>query len=220
MKSISVLSILEALSGDYILLRKWMDFPSFFPGSDVDLLVIDRFDSSLLLQNYFMEFIKDESYYLKVTEGKGHIHLDIMEKDRIFLRIDLIDGFDYFTRFSVQDALKIRIFLSRKTIDVDNQKVVVPSTEFDLLLRYLEYLEWFDRRPDKIKHIDYILSTATEDQIQELINDTHRYLRYNHKKWPYPINQNIFFIDSRKKAIKEILNLCKYVVQKTIKPSM
>ena len=39
---------------------------------------------------------------------------------------------------------------------IDDFKVFVPSEGNDLALRFLEYIDWIDERPDKIKHLNYI----------------------------------------------------------------
>ena len=140
-KTISILSILDCLKDDYILLKKWDDFPAYVPGSDVDILVMDKFDSSKRLQNFLSSVLNGEDQFLRVCEGSSHIHLDIMQEDMLLLRVDLIDNFDFFTQFSIQKALLINLFLTRQKKAYDDHQIYVPSNDFDLLLRYFEYLE-------------------------------------------------------------------------------
>lgn len=182
-KPISVIEILEVLEDDYVLLKKWGGFPEYTPGSDVDLLVVDRQRASRSVQDYLIKTINGEETILRVSDGKSHTHIDICEGKNIILRVDLIDGFDFFTKFAVQDALKIKIFLTRVAQKVGDFEVFIPCPDFDLLIRYLEYLEWFERRPDKIKHLDYILSHSDNAQREQLIENTHRYIRFHHTRW-------------------------------------
>ena len=182
-KPINIIEILKVLEDDYVLLKKWGDFPEYTPGSDMDLLVVDRQRASRSVQDYLIKKINGEETVLRVTEGESHTHIDICNGKNIILRVDLIDGFDFFTKFSVQDALKTKIFLTRVAQKIDDLKVFVPSPEFDFFIRYLEYLEWFERRPDKIKHLDYILSHSDDAQREQLIENTHRYIRFHHARW-------------------------------------
>jgi len=182
-KPISVIEILNVLDDDYVLLKKRENFPEYTPGSDIDLLVIDRQWASRRAQNYLIKRINANETILRISEGKKHTHIDICEGKNIILRIDLVDEFDFFTKFSIQGALKTKIFMTRVAQKVGDFKVFTPSLEFDLLIRYLEYIEWFERRPDKIKHLDYILSHADDEQRDRLIENVHRYIRLHHDCW-------------------------------------
>lgn len=212
----SLLPLIHKLGDNYVLLKIWDDFPSFTPGSDIDLLVLDRFDASTLLQKYLRNFVDDNTTTIRVSESNCHIHIDILNDNSIFFRIDLFDDFNFFTKFSIQNALKTKIFLTRQTIDINKQKIFIPSEEFDLLIRYFEYLEWFERRPDKIKHLDFILSNSNKDQQQQLVLNSHRFIRYIHPNWSEEVNQISTPIESRKHAIHEIFRLIKFVIKKSI----
>ncbi len=211
-KKFSILSLLNNLGDEYILLKKWDDFPAFLPGSDVDVLVIDRFAVSEKAQEYLHHILAGEEVFLRVGEGNKHIHLDLMNGNDILIRLDLIDSLDCFTRFSVQDAIKVKIFLDRENISVDNQEVFVLSHEFDLLIRYFEYLEWFERRPDKMKHLDYILANSTQEQRLVLINNAHRFIRFHHARWQEENPPKNVPVKSRKQALKEIARLTKAIL--------
>jgi len=207
-ETFSILSLLDILGDEYILLKKWPEFPSFLPGSDIDLLVLDRFMVSEKIQKYLWEILDGKECFLRVTEGAYHIHLDLIRENKLWLRLDLIDGFDFFTQFSVQSALKIKLFLERERIDVEGQFIYIPSPELELLIRYYEYLEWFERRPDKIKHLDFILANSTPEQQGKLIENAHRFIRFHHAQWngevpphPYSMRQKIKAINNKAKQL-------------------
>ena len=210
--TLSLLSILNNLGDEYVLFKKWDAFPSFTPGSTIDLLVIDRFEASLTLQNYFLNLFNEEEVSLKVTERECNIFLDIIHNNAIWLRIDLFDHFNFFTHFSVQDTLNVKVFLNREIIQFDNQKIYVSSKEFDLLIRYFEYLEWVEQFPDKSNYLDFILANSTQDLQQQLIKNAHRYTRYIHSHWQEQDNQRAFLF-SRKQAVKEILRLIGFITR-------
>jgi hypothetical protein len=75
----------------------------------------------------------------------------------------------------------VKLFKDRKSIPSSNGNVFVPNDEDELMLRYFEYLEWFDRRPDKIKHIDYICAQKDTALMQRFFENTHRYIQFKPK---------------------------------------
>jgi hypothetical protein len=212
-KTFSILSLLGLLGDEYVLLKKWPEFPSFALGSDVDLLVIDRFTASEKIQKYLLEILDGNESFLRVTEGRYHIHLDLIRENKLWIRLDLFDGLDFYTQFSVQSALKTKLFLERERIDVDGQAIYIPSPEHELLIRYYEYLEWFERRPDKIKHLDFILANSTPDQQEKLIANAHRFIRLHHAQWQGEVPPRTYSI---KQNIKAIINKAKRLVKRII----
>ena len=217
MNNTSLLDILNSLGQDYVLIKKWVDFPELIDGSDVDLLVIDLHHSSEKLQSFFIKNLINQKNFLRVIDNTNHVFLDYFENNQFILRLDLIDNLDIFSKFSIQNALKIKIFMSRIKINIDGYSVFLPSNEFDLLIRYLEYLEWFQLRPDKIRHLEYILETAGESDIKMLTTNIHKYVRYNHQEWKNQFRNDPKVFSSRKHAIEEIFRLSKFILQQTIK---
>ena len=211
--SLSILPILDSLGEEYILLKRWPEFPSFLPGSDIDLLVVDRFTASGSIQKKLAEILDGEKCFLRVTEGEHHIHLDIIRESKLWIRFDLIDELDFYTKFSVQSALKVKLFLERERIFIDDHSIYVPSPEHELLIRYYEYLEWFERRPDKIKHLDFILANSTPEQRRELIENAHRFIRLQHAQWQGEVPPRPY---SRNQKIKTVINKAKLLGKRII----
>src|SRR3989338_2001993 len=186
---ISLISILQVLGDDYVLLKKNVDFPLFVPGSDIDILVVDRFIASRSLCQYLQENLSLEDTFVHIQEEAQHLFVDVIRDNKLWIRIDLIDQFGYFRRFSVQESLKIQLFRSKISLSVDCARIFVPSNEFDILMRYMEYLEWFEIRPDKIKHLEYILQCSNEQEQKQLIDHLHQYISLFHKKWQGDVPQ-------------------------------
>jgi hypothetical protein len=210
-ETFSILSLLEFLGDEYVLLKKWPEFPVFLPGSDIDLLVIDRFTASEKIQKYLSEILDGSECFLRVTEGRYHIHLDLIRENKLWIRLDLIDELDFYTQFSIQPALKTKLFLERKSIDVDGHAIYIPSPEHELIIRYYEYLEWFERRPDKIKHLDFILANSTPEQQEKIIENAHRFIRLHHAQWQGEVPPRTY---SRKQNIKVIVEKAKRLVKR------
>ena len=62
------------------------------------------------------------------------------------------------------DILKYKI--------VTSEGIYAPDIKYELLIRYLEYIENIDERPDKIKHLNYIKNYPNGEKIvMELMKD-------------------------------------------------
>jgi hypothetical protein len=84
--------------------------------------------------------------------------------------------------------------------------VYVPSEIDDLLLRYIEYLEWYQRRPDKIKHLDYILERISSEQDKLIfINKLHNYTKLHQSSELKNTFKQSYFKNSLVKLAKGIV---------------
>lgn len=181
----SLLEILQNV-GEYVLIRKTDIFPDYLPGTDIDILCLDKYHSMSLLQPYLVNLLDGEEFYLRVREAHSHLLAEIMTDGQMNLRIDLIDSLEFKT-FTVQPALKTHMFMHRQQQLVEQYPIYLSSKDDDLLIRYLAYLEWFEQRPDKIKHLDYILANATEEERERLIHRTHQFIRLQPEYWEGPV---------------------------------
>jgi hypothetical protein len=60
----------------------------------------------------------------------------------------------------------------------EDLKVYIPCLIDELIIRYIEYIEWYAQRPDKIKHIDYILNYIEDLSIKnKFLNKLHYYTK-------------------------------------------
>jgi hypothetical protein len=213
-KAFSILSLLDLLGDEYVLINKSPEFPSFLPGSAMDLLVTDRFMVSEIIKKYLLENSDGVECFLRVTEAGCHIHLDLVRENKLWIRLDLIDDLDVYTRFSVRSALKIKLFLKREKFNVDGREIHIPSPEHALFLRYYEYLELFEYRPDKLEHLDLILANLSPGQRAKFFENAHQYIRLHHAQWQgevppstYSIRQNINGIKNKARLLWKRIKL-------------
>ena len=207
-KAFSILSLLDLLGDEYVLINKSPEFPSFLPGSDVDLLVTDKFMVSETIKKYLLDNSDGEKSFLRVTEAGCHIHLDLVRENKLWIRLDLIDDLDLYTQFSVQSALKIKLFLERVKLIVDGREIYIPSPEHALFLRYYEYLDWSEHRPDKVEQLDFILANIPPDQRAKFFENAQKYIRLHHAQWQgelppgsYSLRQNIKVIKNKARLL-------------------
>lgn len=217
MPKVPLLDLISYIHGS-VVLKISEDFPDYTPGEDVDLLVLDRQNAIKSISCFFEENV-DEQMELKVTDTPAHSHVDFLIDGKLQIRIDLIDAFDFYTKISVKNGFVAKIFKDRQKLTFDNYTYYVPCFEDDLTIRYFECLEYFDQRPDKVKHLEYICDIKDEALKRRFFHNTHNFIRFKRKTW---INhakniEQTQNITSRRKAFKNILANFNYLIRTSIK---
>jgi hypothetical protein len=74
----------------------------------------------------------------------------------------------------------------------------------DLILRYIEYIEWYEIRPDKIKHLEFIAEHLTSDEEQKkMLDKLHYYTAFPTQLPREPLSMKLL----KKRARKHIERL-------------
>jgi hypothetical protein len=154
----------------HVIMRLSEQFPWYGPRSDLDILCGDvpAFRAHVLacLQPYLARgFTIDEH-----PEGP-HLHLDVLAPGSraLELRFDLCGSLDLFERIQIDPAFATAVLAEREKTTREGLEVWVPRRAHDLALRFLEFVEWQDRRADKRKHLDYV-DAANDFSFLEVIN--------------------------------------------------
>jgi FkbM family methyltransferase len=148
---------------DYVIIKLPDDFPNYCDHSDIDILCRDR--NSFL--NHVLAVGKKyqrQGFEIKVDRTNEHLHVDFYPPaaKRLNFRFDLISDF-FYEKFEVNPQYSEIVLQSRRRINRGGLEIQVPSLEHDLAIRFLEYIEYVDYRPDKIKHWDYIKKHKCSD---------------------------------------------------------
>jgi len=141
---------------DYVILKLPAGFPNYRDHSDLDILCKDR-DR---LRRHILQVGKayeDRGFRIEVTEDGRNLHVDFFAPgaERLNFRFDLIDRLSY-TKFGVAPKYTGVVLQSARRMNAEGVTVFVPGFEHDLALRFLEFVEHYETRPDKIKHWEYI----------------------------------------------------------------
>lgn len=139
---------------DYVVLRLSEDFPNYYDYSDIDILCKNR-DNFLAHILRVGEKYRKQGFQVKVYPTKsGHIHVDFYPPgaSKLNLSFDLLDCFSYKKSSLDHNA----VLSSRKQKIQGGVTILVPDSVYELVTRFLEYYEYKDSRPDKIKHWRYI----------------------------------------------------------------
>jgi len=148
---------------DYAILKLSDSFPNYCDYEDIDILCKD----AEAFLRHILEVGKKyqrQGFEIKVDRTNGHLHVDFYPPGakRLNFRFDLISNFSY-EKFEVNPRYCEIVLRSRRRINRGRLEIQVPSVEHDLAIRFFEYAEWHDRRPDKIKHWEYIKKHLCSD---------------------------------------------------------
>ena len=161
--------ILGALE-DYVVIRADDAFPEDFLGKDVDILTGDL---AACLQNIkniqfdrrvFKIRVKDVEYnasygfaefYVRAPLQGKHYQVEVMRGSRLVVKYDLHQELPY-RKFVIKDGYYRKVLCNKVLTRRGSLDFYVPGAEEDPVLRYMEYYEKKNLRPDKIKHLRYI----------------------------------------------------------------
>ena len=136
---------------NYVIIKFDKNLPKYNINDDVDILTSNIQKNKNIIINWY-----DKNTFLHkiININNHHIQLDLYKKEyvnKLHFRFDLFKKLHY-TKFSLNDDI-YRLILNNK---IHNGIAYVPHLLDDLSLRYCEYIEYINIRPDKIKHLNYV----------------------------------------------------------------
>ena len=160
----------------YAVIKIADEFPAYTPGSDIDIFCLntEQVAKAILAVGHGYTH---SGYTIEVHDLAYQIQIDFMLNKKIDFRFDVYRKLPEYDNIHIKPALFESIVENRvkKTIE-DSVTIYVPGIVDDLLIRYIEYQEWYGRRPDKIKHIDYINDYITDRHLKNtFLNKLHHY---------------------------------------------
>lgn len=155
---------------DYVIIKLPDHFPNYNDYEDIDILCDDpeRFCKHILFVG--QQYVK-LGFEIKVHQENNHFHVDLYPPGakRLNFRFDLLASLNVYRKIVVAPQYHHIVLASKQLITHNKVKVMVPSLEHELVIRFMEYLEWKEERPDKIKHLNFIQKHNNMSFIQ-LIN--------------------------------------------------
>jgi len=167
---------------EYALIKISDGFPKYYPNSDVDIFCANVSTISKIIISVGNKYISD-SISIKVTQNTDNIHtfIDFFYLGKLDIRFDLYSAMPSFKSITISNYYLYSVIDNRDKITrkykSEKYSIYIPSKIDDLVLRYVDYFEWYDNRPDKIKHLDYILKFVEHDDDlkEKFINRIHLY---------------------------------------------
>jgi len=143
------------------------NFPNYYQGSDIDVFCYnkDGFAKQILsVGNTYL----DQGFEIKITnKSESQTYIDFYFDGELEFRFDLYQSLPNYKKIRIKKHYILSVIENAKAVhrefDGVQYPIYVPSTVDELLLRYIEYIEWYEIRPDKIKHLDYIMNAVSKD---------------------------------------------------------
>jgi hypothetical protein len=137
-------------------------------GGDIDLFcesAIDCAQSLLSLTRRALE----SGFEIDVDclADSSQIHVDFLNAGSIQFRFDCYGRLPPFKRVKMKDEYFAQVLSDRVFVQMElaARTVAVPvqCAEDESILRYLEYHEYFPSRPDKLKHLNWVIESAGDE---------------------------------------------------------
>lgn len=216
-------TVFDSLIDEYYCIVKFKPFDDIKAGDDVDIFTFDIdgtakkiIDSFASIKNFY------DSYKVRVSkEVANKCYVDVLKKSKIYFRFDLYGSLPNYTRAKVKPGLFECCIETAKVIDASVAegifKVKVAGNDEERILRYLEYIEWYERRPDKIKHLDYVLNSLSSEEDKKMFLDRLHYytgfpeVKYEIRKGKTGVIENFKFLiqKCRGKSVGELWSIFK-----------
>lgn len=149
----------------YAAVKLSEDFPKYIIGSELDIFC-HNIDKVLLTIVSQMNSYVESGYEIMVEDKGYHISIDVMNDKKLEIRWNLYRSLPKLRKISIKDSLfdvVVERAIKKQVGKPKNRQIEVYVPEFydDLLIRYIEFQEWYSLRGSKIKHADYIQSFLT-----------------------------------------------------------
>ena len=153
----------------YVIVRrsnpeKW---PGYFQGEDIDIFCYDKAAVGRKLLGIGNIYV-NQGFDIESTDHDNGMqtHIDFFKGGQLQFRFDLYGRLPRFKKVCIKEHLFLSVIENAHPLEYqwqeENYPLYIPSSADDLLLRYIEYVEYFEQRPDKIKHLDYIMSSISD----------------------------------------------------------
>ena len=151
----------------YVIVKFDTHFPHYVKGQDIDIFCYSRSQFVQKILEAGNKYINDK-VEIKVTDiNKEQSHVDFFFEDKLDFRFDVYQKMPAFHKIKIKDHYIYSLIENAVSIQHNFKgkpyPLYVPSKIDNLLMRYIEYVEYYELRPDKIKHLDYIIKTLKSD---------------------------------------------------------
>jgi len=154
--------------------------PEFREGSDLDIFCLDLCDIARRLHSVGQDMLSGDQQLIASRVADAHWHYDIVDGSKLNFRFDLYAALPAYRRLQVKPSLFESVIENAIDLDlaVDEGLLTcrVPMKLDDLLIRYLEYCEYYSIESGKIKHLQWIERAIKDDhERHEFFERLHHY---------------------------------------------
>lgn len=158
------------------------NFPNYYKGSDIDVFCYDKNTFAKRLLSVGNSYLKEGFEIKTLNKSESHSYIDFFLNDELEFRFDLYESLPEYKKIRLKPHYTLSVIENAVAVEREFEGtkyyIRIPSQIDDILLRYVEYIEWYELRPDKIKHLDYITEKLDEDKQSQLLNKLHAYTAF------------------------------------------
>jgi len=163
----------------YVIVKNNEDFPNYCKGSDIDIFCYDSSAFAKRILSIANSYL-DKGFEVKVSnKGASQTYIDFFLNDELEFRFDLYESLPQYKKIHLKPHYILSVIENAATVerefDGSRYSLRIPSIIDESLLRYIEYIEWYELRPDKIKHLDYITEKIDDNTKAQFLNKLHFY---------------------------------------------
>jgi len=192
MKKINLKQIFNKIYKEKYVICKLKDiFPDYEFGSDLDILAAEPVHFVKEVMSELNKYIDHESKVNIEEVSETQIHVDFCSQDGIInIRFDIYGALPNYSKLNIDRSLFNLIIANRESKRVNGVDLYVPSIIDESLIRFFEYIEYYEIRPDKLKHLHFIVNQLQNDKdSEEFFSRLHLYTKLS----LLPIPENTHF---------------------------
>ena len=183
---INLLAFFKLIENEsYVVIKPSYKLPDYDKGSDIDIFCYDADEIAEKVTAFLADYVNHEST-ISIVDSPYKIHIDLLVNNEINFRFDLYKQLPVYKNINLKAAYFSSVIESSSiqvlTVAGDSSKIKVPSITDDLILRYVEYHEYYAERPDKIKHVEYIqnklVSNKNKNEKVKMLDKLHYYTAF------------------------------------------
>jgi len=149
----------------YAVIKLSNEFPSYYKGSDIDIFCYNDSEFAKRILEVGNRYV-EQGFEIKVSQKLSKACLDFYYDGELDFRFELYQSLPRYKKIHLKEHYIYSVIENASTIMREFEgkpyPFYVPAPIDDLLLRYVEYIEWYETRPDKVKHLEYILATIDD----------------------------------------------------------
>jgi hypothetical protein len=161
----------------YCVVKLSEDYPNYYAYSDIDIFCYDVVAFTHKILDFAKNYIEN-GWKVQVIECcENHVQVDFYEEgaDKLDFKFDLYNALPKYKKVILKEGLFTLIV---EFAQKNEQNVFVPGKIEECILRYVEYIENYDIRADKIKHVDYIMQKLSNEDAKTFFERLHYYTKF------------------------------------------
>lgn len=187
---------------DYCIIR-YRGVDLYNVGDDIDIFCIDPNSIINIISNYLIANKNEDDEIIIENVGEyNHYQLDYRVSSKLYFRFDIYGEMPKYKKVKLKESFFSHVIDNA----VYDQKLKHSCDVDDLILRYVEFVEYYYIRPDKLKHLEFVRQTISGNyDLQKKFWD---YLYY-YTEFPNNTEDLIkkkekFYVRWRKKIVRRI----------------